>query len=743
MAESKIHIALAGNPNCGKTTLFNLITGQNGYVGNWPGVTVEKKQAPLSADKSVIITDLPGIYSLSPYSPEEQVSRDYLMSGEADVVVQVVDATNLERNLYLALQVIETGLPVVVALNMADLVKKNGDAIDVAHLEKALGCPVVMISALKNNGVDALIDKAKTTAATKGSGQRHAFDSAIEDVLQHIESQLPASVAANRRRYYAVKMFERDSDAASAIKLTGAAAQKIEALIAQCEADCDDDAESIITGERYAVIAHIIDECLHRAPAKMSTSEKIDRIVTNRWLGLPIFAAIMFGVYYLAISTFGTSMTDWVNDNLFGDGWDFFGAAMPSVPAMFEGWLSAAGASDMVISLVCDGIVAGVGAVLGFIPQMLVLFVLLSFLEDCGYMARVAFVMDRIFRRFGLSGKSFIPMLVSTGCGVPGVLATKTIENEKDRRMTVMTTTFIPCGAKLPVIALVMGALIGDAESTWIAPLFYFLGVIAVIVSGVMLKKTKLFAGRPTPFVMELPSYHMPSARSWALHVWERVSAYVKKAFTIIFASTIVVWFLSNFGLFNGAFGYLPAMEGIPEEFTDYSLLASLAGLLAWAFAPLGFDSWQATAMSITGLVAKENVMATAASLLHLADATETDPSLWAAFAALFPSAGAIAAFGAFNLLCAPCFAAMGTIRAQMNSAKWTAVALGYECGFAWVVGLMINQFYLAAQGVFSIWTVIAVLFALAVLFQLFRPMPRGAWDDDAAERLTPAGASA
>lgn len=730
MAESQIHIALAGNPNCGKTTLFNLITGQNGYVGNWPGVTVEKKEARLSSDKGVVVTDLPGIYSLSPYSPEEQVSRDYLMGGEPDVVVQVVDATNLERNLYLALQVIETGLPVVVALNMADLVQKNGDSIDVARLERALGCPVVMISALKNNGVDALIDKAKTTAAAKGSGQRHAFDSAIEDVLQHIESQLPASVAANRRRYYAVKTFERDSDAASAIKLTDAAAQKIEALIAQCEADCDDDAESIITGERYAVIAHIIDECLHRAPAKMSTSEKIDRVVTNRWLGLPIFALIMFGVYYLAISTFGTSMTDWVNDNLFGDGWELFGATMPSVPALFEGWLAAAGASDMVISLVCDGIVAGVGAVLGFIPQMFVLFVLLSFLEDCGYMARVAFVMDRIFRRFGLSGKSFIPMLVSTGCGVPGVLATKTIENEKNRRMTVMTTTFIPCGAKLPVIALVMGALIGDAQSTWIAPLFYFLGVVAVIVSGIMLKKTRLFAGRPTPFVMELPSYHMPSARSWALHVWERVSAYVKKAFTIIFASTIVVWFLSNFGLFDGAFGYLPAMEGIPEEFTDYSLLASLAGLLAWVFAPLGFDSWQATAMSITGLVAKENVMATAASLLHLADATETDPSLWAAFAALFPSAGAIAAFGAFNLLCAPCFAAMGTIRAQMNSAKWTAVALGYECGFAWVVGLMINQFYLAAQGVFSIWTAIAAACALAILFQLVRPMPKGAWDD-------------
>lgn len=734
MAESQIHIALAGNPNCGKTTLFNLITGQNGYVGNWPGVTVEKKQAPLSADKSVIITDLPGIYSLSPYSPEEQVSRDYLMSGEADVVVQVVDATNLERNLYLALQVIETGLPVVVALNMADLVKKNGDTIDVARLEKALGCPVVMVSALKNNGVDALIDKAKTTAATKGSGQRHAFDSAIEDVLQHIESQLPASVAANRRRYYAVKMFERDSDAASAIKLTDTAAQKIEALIAQCEADCDDDAESIITGERYAVIAHIIDECLHRAPAKMSTSEKIDRIVTNRWLGLPIFAAIMFGVYYLAISTFGTSMTDWVNDNLFGDGWDFFGAAMPSVPALFEGWLSAAGASDMVISLVCDGIVAGVGAVLGFIPQMFVLFVLLSFLEDCGYMARVAFVMDRIFRRFGLSGKSFIPMLVSTGCGVPGVLATKTIENEKDRRMTVMTTTFIPCGAKLPIIALLMGSIIGDSSTTaaWISPLFYFLGVFAVIASGLMLKKTKLFAGRPTPFVMELPAYHFPAIRSWALHVWERCFAFIKKAGTVIFASTVVVWFLSNFGSYNGAFGYLPSMEGIPEEFMDYSVLAMFGNLVAWIFAPLGFSTWQATALTVSGLVAKENVVATAGSLLSVADAGETDPSLWTAFAAMFPTMGACVAFGAFNLLCAPCFAAIGTIRNQMNSGKWTAIAIGYECAFAWVIGLFINQFYnLLVLGQFGIWTVVAIVLLAAMLFQIFRPMPKHAWTDE------------
>lgn len=735
MANPALHIALAGNPNCGKTTLFNLITGANGYVGNWPGVTVEKKEAPLSHDKGVVITDLPGIYSLSPYSPEERVSRDYLMGGEPDAVIQVIDATNLERNLYLALQVIETGLPVVVALNMADLVEKGGDKIDIAALEKSLGCPVVMISALKNSGVDGLIAMAKrVSAGASGApvreGRLLAFDRSIEDVLAQIEKMVPSSAEPGRRRYFAVKLFERDAEATAALGLSSDARERVEGLIARCEADCDDDAESIITGERYGLIAHIVDGCLKKAPARMSVSEKIDRIVTNRWLGLPIFALIMFGVYYLAISTFGTAMTDWVNDNLFDEGWELFGNAMPSVPALFEGWLVAAGASDMVVSLVCDGIVAGVGAVLGFIPQMFVLFVLLSFLEDCGYMARVAFVMDRVFRRFGLSGKSFIPMLVSTGCGVPGVLATKTIENENDRRMTVMTTTFIPCGAKLPVIALVMGALIGDAESTWIAPLFYFLGVFAVIVSGIMLKKTRLFAGRPTPFVMELPAYHMPSVRSWALHVWERVGAYIKKAFTIIFASTVVVWFLSSFGMYEGAFGFLPSMEGIPEEFTDYSLLAMVAGAVSWLFAPLGFDSWQATAMSVTGLVAKENVMSTAASLLHLVDATETDPSLWAAFAALFPSAGAIAAFGAFNLLCAPCFAAMGTIRAQMNSGKWTAIALAYECGFAWVVGLMINQFYLAANGVFSVWTAVALVFAVLILFQLFRPMPDYAWDD-------------
>ncbi|OUP09475.1 ferrous iron transport protein B [Collinsella sp. An2] len=735
MSASSLHVALAGNPNCGKTTLFNLITGQNGYVGNWPGVTVEKKEAKLSRDKSVTITDLPGIYSLSPYSPEERVSRDYLMSGEPDVVIDVIDATNLERNLYLALQVVETGLPVVIALNMADLVEKNGDKIDTRALSKRMGAPVVLISALKNTGIDELIAEAKRAAASKDRVPEHKFDSAIEDVLEKIEALLPSSVAAGKRRYYAVKLFERDRDAAKLVNLTKEGAATVERLVKQCEQDCDDDAESIITGERYAVIAHIMDECVKKAPAKMSVSEKIDRVVTNRILGLPIFLVVMFAVYFIATSSgaIGTAGTDWVNDNLFGEGFELFGMSFPSIPGAIEGLLTAGGASPLVSSLVLDGIVAGVGAVLGFIPQMFVLFVLLSFLEDCGYMARVAFVMDRVFRRFGLSGKSFIPMLVSTGCGVPGVLATKTIENEKDRRMTVMTTTFIPCGAKLPIIALLMGALVGDAEAPWISPLFYFLGVVAVIVSGIMLKKTKLFAGRPTPFVMELPSYHFPSLKSWWLHVWERVSAYIKKAFTIIFASTIVVWFLSNFGVYDGAFGFLPDMAGIPEEFTDYSVLAMLGGAIAFIFAPLGFDSWQATAMSITGLVAKENVVATASSLLHIADGTETDPNLWTAFAGMFPTVGAIAAFGAFNLLCAPCFAAMGTIRAQMQSGKWTAIAIGYECAFAWVVGLMINQFYLAATGVFSVWTVVAVIFAALILFQLFRPMPKDAWKDDEA----------
>ena len=775
MADSQIHVALAGNPNCGKTTLFNLITGANGYVGNWPGVTVEKKEAKLLSDKNVTITDLPGIYSLSPYSPEEQCSRDYLMSGEPDVVVQVVDATNLERNLYLALQVIETGLPVVVALNMADLVEKNGDKIDTDKLSKKLGCPVMMISALKNKGINELFEQVKKSAASKGQVPEHKFDSSIEDVLEHIENNLPASVPANKRRYYAVKLFERDADACKLINLTKEKAARVEQLVAQCEQDCDDDAESIITGERYGVIAHIIDECLTKAPAKMSTSEKIDRVVTNRILGLPIFVVIMFCVYYIAVSTLGGTVTDFTNDQLFGtDGWyvlgqgrDAYDAAVeaagdnadsvdpaqygpyvPGITTAVHDALVAGGTEDggLVDSLVCDGIVAGIGAIMGFVPQMFLLFVMLSFLEDCGYMARVAFIMDRVFRRFGLSGKSFIPMLVSSGCGVPGVMATKTIENEKDRRMTVMTTTFIPCGAKLPIIALLMGSIIGDSSTTaaWISPLFYFLGVFAVIASGLMLKKTKLFAGRPTPFVMELPAYHFPAIRSWALHVWERCFAFIKKAGTVIFASTVVVWFLSNFGSYNGAFGYLPSMEGIPEEFMDYSVLAMFGNLVAWIFAPLGFSTWQATALTVSGLVAKENVVATAGSLLSVADAGETDPSLWTAFAAMFPTMGACVAFGAFNLLCAPCFAAIGTIRNQMNSGKWTAIAIGYECAFAWVIGLFINQFYnLLVLGQFGIWTVVAIVLLAAMLFQIFRPMPKHAWTDEDETNTASAAVSA
>ena len=772
MAASQLHVALAGNPNCGKTTLFNRITGSNGYVGNWPGVTVEKKEAKLTSDKSVTITDLPGIYSLSPYSPEEVVSRDYLMSGEPDAVVQVVDATNLERNLYLALQVIETGLPVVVALNMADLVEKNGDKIDVEKLSRQLGVPVVFISALKGTGVDKLFDVVRAEAAKKNNVPEHKFDSAIEDVLAHIENLLPGSVPANKRRYYAVKMFERDADAARIINLTKENAARVEELVAQCEKDCDDDAESIITGERYAVIAHLIDECLVKAPAKLSTSEKIDRVVTNRWLGLPIFAVIMFAVYYIAVSTLGGTVTDFTNDQLFGtDGWfvlgqgreaydaaveaagdaadsvdpSQYGPFVPGITTAVHDALVAGGTEDggLVDSLVCDGIIGGLGAIMGFVPQMFLLFVMLAFLEDCGYMARVAFIMDRVFRRFGLSGKSFIPMLISSGCGVPGVMSTKTIENEKDRRMTIMTTTFVPCGAKLPIIALLMGTLLGTADAGWISPLFYFLGVAAVIVSGIMLKKTKLFQGRPTPFVMELPAYHFPAIKSWALHVWERCFAFIKKAGTIIFASTIVVWFLTNFGVFNGAFGYLPAMADIPEEFTDYSVLAMLGSLLAFIFAPLGFNSWQAVAMTVSGLVAKENVIATAGTLLNVADAAETDSSLWTAFGAMFPTMGAVAAFGAFNLLCAPCFAAMGTIRNQMQSGKWTAIALGYECGFAWCVGTMINQFYLLAQGQVSVFTILAVVIAAAILFQLFRPMPKHAWTDEGDTNVATAGAAA
>lgn len=732
----KTFIALAGNPNSGKTTLFNELTGSNGYVGNWPGVTVEKKQAPWRADKNIEFVDLPGIYSLSPYSPEETVSRDYLLEGNPTVTINVVDVTNLERNLYLTTQILETGCPVVVALNMSDLLKERGDVIDTKTLSKLLGVPVLEISALRNQGLDELINTAVEAgkAGIPSLGVK-CFPKDVEDTLSKIADHIRGTVADNLVRWYSIKIFERDAAAVETLGLPQATLEELDGLITAVETERDDDAEGIIASERYEWIATVMESAVKRAPKKLTRSQKIDKVVTNRFAGLPIFAIVMIGVYWLAISTVGTAATDWVNDNLFADGWKFFGMAMPSIPAVVTGWLEAAGASGLVTSLVVDGVVAGVGAILGFVPQMAVLFVLLSFLEDCGYMSRVAFVMDRAFRRFGLSGKSFIPILISSGCGVPGILATKTIENERDRRMTNMVATFIPCGAKLPIISLLMGALIGGVEAWWIAPLFYFLGVFAVVVSAIMLKKTKPFLGEPAPFVMELPDYHFPAIKSWMLHVWERVKSFIVKAGTIIFASTVVVWFLSNFGIAgweggNGAFGYLPAMDGVPEEFIDYSALAGVSGLFSWIFAPLGFTSWKATAMTVMGLVAKENVVSTFATLTALGDAGETDPSMWAAFGQMFAAGGiinngAMLGFVAFNMLCAPCFAAMGTIKRQMDSTKWFWAAIGYECVFGWVVGLIINQLYgLIAYGTFGFWTVVALVLLAAMLFQIFRPMP-------------------
>ena len=773
--EKQIKIALAGNPNCGKTTLFNALTGSNQFVGNWPGVTVEKKEGRLKKHDDVVIMDLPGIYSLSPYTLEEVVARNYLIDERPDAILNIVDGTNLERNLYLTTQLTELGIPVVMAVNMMDIVRKSGDQININQLSQQLGCKVVEISALKGDGVMAAAEAAIEAARSTKTVPMHTFSGPVEHAIAHIEEAAVHKMPEEQQRWYAIKIFERDDKVLAKLHIPEDVHAHIEADIKAAEEELDDDAESIITGERYGVIAHIIDECLTKAPAKMSTSEKIDRVVTNRILGLPIFVVIMFCVYYIAVSTLGGTVTDFTNDQLFGtDGWYVlgqgrdaydeaveaagddadsvdpaqYGPYVPGITTMVHDALVAGGTEDggLVDSLVCDGIVGGLGAIFGFVPQMFLLFVMLSFLEDCGYMARVAFIMDRVFRRFGLSGKSFIPMLVSSGCGVPGVMATKTIENEKDRRMTVMTTTFIPCGAKLPIIALLMGSIIGDSSTTaaWISPLFYFLGVFAVIASGLMLKKTKLFAGRPTPFVMELPAYHFPAIRSWALHVWERCWAFIKKAGTVIFASTVVVWFLSNFGSYNGSFGFLPAMDGIPEEFMDYSVLAMLGNLVAWIFAPLGFSTWQATALTVSGLVAKENVVATAGSLLSVADAGETDPSLWTAFAGMFPTMGACVAFGAFNLLCAPCFAAIGTIRNQMDSGKWTAIAIGYECAFAWVIGLFINQFYnLLVLGQFGIWTIVAIVLLVAMLFQIFRPMPKHAWTDEDETNTASAAVSA
>ncbi len=709
-------IALAGNPNCGKTTLFNELTGTNQYTGNWPGVTVEKKEGTYKRDKGTRVVDLPGVYSLSPYTPEEVVTRDYLASGEPDVVVNIVDATNLERNLYLTTQILDLGVPVVLALNMMDRVEKDGTAIDIALLSQRLGCPIVGISALRGRGVAELVEQARK-AATAGSA--------------------PSPVLGDIR--------------------------------AAVEADDDDDPDDALANARYDAIADICGEAVVRSARGLTTTQKIDRVVTNRILGIPIFVVIMTLVYFISVSTVGTFATDWANDGLFGEGWLYtgteqydealgawedgltaleeegadeaaiaayeqtepdpaaFGLWHPGVPVVVGEWLTSVDCAPWLQSLLLDGVIAGVGAVLGFIPQLIVLFLLLGILEGCGYMARVAFIMDRIFRRFGLSGKSFIPMLIASGCGVPAVMATKTIENEKDRRMTVMTATMIPCSAKLPIIALVFGALAGGFyEGTWwVAPLFYFLGLAAIIISCIMLKKLRAFAGEAAPFIMELPPYHLPTAKNVLLSMWERVRAYIVKAGTIIFLSSIVIWFLLSFGMQDGAFGLLDTEA---DGYLQHSLMAGLGNLLAWVFAPLGFGTWEGAVTTITGLVAKENVVATVGILASLGEASEADPDIWLGFAAMMGgSSAAIMAFCAFNLLCAPCFAAMGAIRSQMRSGKWTAAAIGYLCAFAWVVALLIYQLGGLAAGevAFSGWTVVAVLLLAAMLFQLFRPMPQ------------------
>ena len=766
-----INIALAGNPNCGKTTMFNDLTGANQYVGNWPGVTVEKKEGRYRADKEVVVTDLPGVYSLSPYTPEEIVTRDYLMSGKPDAVINLVDATNLERNLYLTTQIIDLGIPTVVALNMMDLVEKNGDKIDVDALAKRLGCPVVPTSALKGRGMEEVV-KAAIEAGKKGAAPATTlrFTNEVEEALAQVIDVAGAAIKGRHARWYAIKLLEGEQLTIDALNLPAAALSKIAAIRERLEDAEDDDAESIITNERYDNITEVCDACVRKSPKTMTTTQKIDRVVTNRILGIPIFIVIMFLVYYISVSTVGTIVTDWANDGLFGDGWLYtgteqyeaaveefegiletdegvaafeaggleepdpadYGLYHVGVPVVVGGWLESIGAAPWVQSLVLDGIIAGVGAVIGFIPQLIVLFILLGFLEGCGYMARVAFIMDRVFRRFGLSGKSFIPMLIASGCGVPAVMATKTIENEKDRRMTIMTTTMIPCGAKLPIIALVFGALAGgDYEATWwVAPVFYFLGLFAIILSCIILKKFRAFSGEVAPFIMELPQYHLPTVKNVLLSMWERVRSYVVKAGTIIFLSSMVIWFLLNFGFYEGSFGLL---DPEVDDYIQYSLMAGLGNLLAWIFAPLGFGNWESTVTSITGLVAKENVVATVGVITSLGEEIgETDPSLWASFAAMLGgSSAAIMAFCAFNLLCAPCFAAIGTIRRQMMSAKWTWAAIGYMCAFAWCVGLMIYQFggLIAGEITFGPFTALAVVVAAGMLYLLFRPAakPKGA----------------
>jgi len=813
--EKQIKIALAGNPNCGKTTLFNALTGSNQFVGNWPGVTVEKKEGKLKKHDDVIIMDLPGIYSLSPYTLEEVVARNYLITERPDAILNIIDGTNLERNLYLTTQLTELGIPVVIAINMMDVVRKNGDQINVAELSRELGCEIVEISALKGDGVMQAAEAAVKAAKSGKTVPMHTFSGPVEHAIAHIEEAAVHNMPEEQQRWYAIKIFERDDKVLEKLTIPAETMQHIESDIKAAEAELDDDAESIITNERYVYIAQIIKGCYKKKNhGQLSASDKIDKIVTNRWLGLPIFAVVMFLVYWVAMVGVGAPATDWANDGLFGDGWHLFGigtaeytevadnytAAMdavsgyyeldteaenfdadaaladmkavqpdadsatievedeetlaqnemtvyydaipedadeestvgmtyvdavsyleengfdepdpadygvwvPGIPVLIGNGLEAAGTADWLSGLILDGIVAGVGAVLGFVPQMLVLFLMLAFLEACGYMARIAFVLDRIFRKFGLSGKSFIPMLIGTGCGIPGVMASRTIENERDRRMTIMTTTFIPCGAKVPFISMVAGAIFGGAA--WVATSAYFVGMAAIIISGIMLKKTKMFAGDPAPFVMELPAYHWPTVGNVLRSMWERGWSFIKKAGTIILLSTIFVWFTTYFGWVDGTF------QMLSEEQIDASILAKIGNAIAWIFAPLGWGTWQAAVASITGLVAKENIVGTMGILY---------PDGWTEIGAAFTQISGYS-FLVFNLLCAPCFAAIGAIKREMNNAKWTWFAIGYQCGFAYVVALMINQFGNAFTGSLNVLGLIAAIAALAlIVYMLFKP---------------------
>ena len=713
-----IKIALAGNPNCGKTTLFNALTGSNQFVGNWPGVTVEKKEGKLKraygtqGSGDVIIMDLPGIYSLSPYTLEEVVARNYLINDRPDAIINIVDGTNMERNLYLSTQLMELGIPVVMAVNMMDIVEKSGDVIHIDKLSKKLGCEVVEISALKGTGIQKAAEKAVGLASRKDATPPvHTFAPEVENVLNTIEARLGSDIPDEQKRYFAIKLLEKEDK----IQDQMSRVPDVSSEIAQIEKEMDDDTESIITNERYVYISSIIGECFKRSKnEKLTASDKIDRIVTNRWLALPIFAVVMFIVYYISVTTVGTWATDWANDGVFGDGWSLFGLEIPGIPVLFESVLTAVGCAEWLQGLILDGIVAGVGAVLGFVPQMLVLFLFLAFLEGCGYMARVAFIMDRIFRKFGLSGKSFIPMLIGSGCGVPGIMASRTIESDRDRKMTIMTTTFIPCGAKLPIIALIAGALFGGAW--WVAPSAYFVGIAAIICSGILLKKTKMFAGDPAPFVMELPAYHLPTVGNVLRSMWERGWSFIKKAGTIILLSTIVVWFTTYFGWVNGQFKMLEDME------LDHSILAAVGNAVAWIFIPLGWGDWKSAVAAITGLVAKENVVGTFGILYGFAEVAEDGTEIWGSLAGSMTAVAAYS-FLVFNLLCAPCFAAMGAIKREMNNAKWFWFAIGYQTGLAYVVSLCVYQLgNLFTTGAFGIGTVVAFLLVIGFVYLLVRP---------------------